>query len=166
MDTCKTSTRSRARQPKRPRKDRNCPGGQPEGVCGHSHPPSPRTPHRDAPNTIGGEFHAFIYDHALPWSFNHFRCCGSLSARARRRLLPSWESRSRPQPVRAADLCRWRLMTEFEGSPSRVEIAAGSHPVKSLLMHPRRQTRSAPCLRRPPRRWRSGLPLPCRQRGR
>ena len=30
---------ARARQPKRPRTDRNCPGGQPEGVCWHSHPP-------------------------------------------------------------------------------------------------------------------------------
>jgi hypothetical protein len=34
----RVTTRVRARQPKRPRKDRNCSGGQPEGVCGHSHP--------------------------------------------------------------------------------------------------------------------------------
>ena len=27
---------------------------------------SPRTPHRDAPNAIGGEFHAFIYVQANP----------------------------------------------------------------------------------------------------
>jgi hypothetical protein len=53
-------------QPSRPRRTVICQAGNQKESAGTATRRSPRTPHQDAPNAIGGAFHAFIYDHANP----------------------------------------------------------------------------------------------------